>query len=56
MAREVGPNEILIEDIEPELLSAIEQRGKISGRTVEQEALVLLERGWALTQQEAAKS
>ena len=55
MARKVGPNEVLIEDIEPDLLRAIEERAKASGRSVEEEALVLLKRGWALEQAQAGK-
>jgi hypothetical protein len=54
MPRKVGPNEILIEDVEPDLLRAIERSALLSARTVEEEARVLLERGWALVQAEAA--
>ena len=50
MPRNIGPNDLLIEDIKLELLHAIEDSARASGRTTEDEALVLLERGFATLQ------
>ena len=48
MAQDVSENDLLIEDIKPELLRRIEGSARLSGRSVEDEAAFLLERGLAL--------
>ena len=50
MATESKEGELLVEDISPDLLQAIAARARINGRSVEEEALVLLERGLHLSE------
>lgn len=53
MASEATDNDLLIEDIDPDLLRRIEESARSSGRTVEEEVIVLMTRGLALQRQEA---
>jgi plasmid stability protein len=50
MATELKEDELLIEDISPDLLQRIQVRAQTSGRSVEEEALFLLELGLQLSQ------
>ena len=50
MTTELKEGELLVEDISPSLLQAIEGRARINGRSVEEEALVLLELGLQLSE------
>jgi len=48
MAQDLSENDLLIEDIKPGLLKRIEESARLRGRSVEEEAAFLLERGLAL--------
>jgi hypothetical protein len=48
MTQHVSENDLLIEDIRPDLLKRIEGSARVSGRSVEEEAQFLIERGLAL--------
>ena len=48
MTQHVSENDLLIEDIRPDLLKRIEKSARVSGRSVEEEARFLIERGLAL--------
>lgn len=48
MAPRVAKTDLLIENIDPELLRRVEDCARLSGRSTEEEAVVLLERGLAL--------
>jgi plasmid stability protein len=50
MNPEVSENDLLIEDIDPELLRQIEERARAEGRSVEEEALFLLKRALLLSE------
>ena len=48
MAQDVSENDLLIDDMKSDLLRRIEESARLSGRSVEDEAAFLLERGLAL--------
>jgi hypothetical protein len=48
MTREVSDNDLLIEDIDLVLLRRIEETARFRGQSIEEEAVVLMERGLAL--------
>jgi plasmid stability protein len=50
MATELKEDDLLIEDLSPDLLQRIEARARSNGRSVEEEALVLLEIGLQLSE------
>jgi plasmid stability protein len=54
MNNQVGENDVLIEDIRPDLLRRIEVSARANRRSVEEEAKVLLERGLASYESESS--
>jgi hypothetical protein len=48
MAPNVAETDLLIENINLTLLRRIEERARLGGRSIEEEAIVLMERGLAL--------
>jgi hypothetical protein len=56
MEPETADDELLIEDISPEMLQQIEARAKAHVRTVEREALVLLAIGLQLSENDQPES
>jgi hypothetical protein len=55
MAQDVSENDLLIEDIKPELLRRVEESARLSGRGVEKEVVVLLD-GLALDSDETSST
>ena len=43
MAQDVSENDLLVEDIKPDLFKCIEESARLSSRSVEEEAAFLLE-------------
>ena len=48
MSPKVAETDLLIENIDPELLRRVEESARLSGRSIEEEAILLIERGLVL--------